>query len=53
MNPGDKVKVLNPFVMAFPGTYVIESCEEIEGGTAVHLEGIESAFDPRYLEVNL
>ena len=51
MSIGDKVKILEPFADFFPGTFIIESMEDLEGGTAVHLVRVESAFDPRYLEV--
>ena len=51
LEPGNKVHVLDPFADAFPGVHEVESIEAVEGGTVVHLVGIESAFDPKFLEV--
>lgn len=50
MTPGAVVRVLAPFDEAFPGTYSVEWREIIDGQDVVHLEGVESAFDPKYLE---
>lgn len=52
MNPGDSVRLLAPFDEFFIGTYIVESIDdEIAGGPAVHLVGIDPVFHPRYLEV--
>lgn len=50
MTPGTVVRVLAPFDEAFPGTYIVEWVEIIDEQTVVHLDGVESAFDPKYLE---
>ena len=47
----DKVRVLPPFDGAFPDIYTIESVDVLEGGTVCRLSGVESAFDPCFLEV--
>lgn len=48
---GCTVRVCEPFTTAFPDVYVVEAVADVEGGTVVMLEGVESAFDPKYLEV--
>ena len=47
---GSEVQILAPFDEAFPGTFVVESINEVEGGTVVMLQGVESAFDPLFLK---
>ena len=51
MNVGDKVTVLAPFTEFFPDTYVIASVTVLDSGTVIQLDGIDSAFDPKYLQV--
>ena len=51
-NVGDKVRVLPPFEVAFPDVYTVAAVDaESEGGPVFFLEGVDSAFDTRYLEV--
>lgn len=46
---GDRVRILPPFDQAFPGEY--EVAEINQADTWVKLEGEESAFDFRFVEV--
>lgn len=51
MEVGDFVTVKTPFDVAFPGIYVIDRVEVVEdGNTVYYLNGIEGAFDIKYLE---
>lgn len=46
MQPGDKVRLTAPWNERWPEVYVIAF---VEAGL-VYLEGIEGAFDPRFVE---
>lgn len=51
MQVGDVVTVNAPFDTAFPDVYTVERIEEVGDGSVVYfLEGIEGAFDIKYLE---
>lgn len=51
-NVGDKVRVLQPFAVAFPEVYTVAAVDtETEGGPVFFLEGVDSAFSALYLEV--
>ena len=47
MNIGDNVRILEPFNISFPETYVIVN---IDDNNVVFLENIEGGFDGKYLE---
>lgn len=49
--PGTIVRVLPPFSEAFPEPRKVDRLESVGGSTVVYLEGVESAFDPSFLEV--
>lgn len=52
MEVGTRVRVKEPFTQAFPDEYVISvRNDDIEGGPIYFLEGVESAFDAKYLEI--
>lgn len=52
MEVGTRVLVKEPFTQAFPDEYVISARnDDIEGGPIYFLEGVESAFDAKYLEI--
>ena len=51
MEVGTRVLVKEPFTQAFPDEYVISVIDDtIEGGPVYFLDGVESAFDAKYLE---
>ena len=52
MEVGAKVRVLSPFNDAFPNEYEIEDVDAfVDGGPVYYLNGIEGAFDAKFLEV--
>lgn len=52
MEVGLKVRVLTPFDVAFPDEYIIVSADSlVEGGPVYYLNGIDGAFDAKFLEV--
>lgn len=52
MEVGTTVRVKEPFTEAFPDDYVISVIDDtIEGGPVYFLDGVESAFDAKYLEI--
>ena len=51
MQVGSTVRVLAPFNDAFPDVYTVSAINaDIEGGPVYMLDGVESAFDIKYLE---
>jgi hypothetical protein len=46
---GDRVKILPPFDQAFPAAYAVTEVNQAD--TWVRVEGEESAFDFRFVEV--
>ena len=46
---GSTVRVLDPFAPFFPGTYTVSQVDD--PNTTAYLDGIDSAFDYRFLEV--
>ena len=48
MQVGDIVTVLPPFAVDFPGEYEVTHVDE--GNALVLLNGVESAFDFKYVE---
>ena len=51
MEEGMLVRVLAPFEEAYPNTYTVVQVDTAEDSKqVVYLEGVESAFDPSYLE---
>lgn len=52
MEVGSVVRVLEPFDRAFPEQYTVVTVTVAGcGAPIIYLQDIESAFDPRYLEV--
>jgi hypothetical protein len=49
MQIGQTIKIREPFDFAFPNEYVVIEINETD--TWVKVEGIESAFDFRFVEV--
>ena len=52
MQVGSTVRVLAPFNDAFPNDYEIVAVDTfVDGGPVYYLNGIEGAFDAKFLEV--
>lgn len=48
--PGQVVRVLEPFDEAYPDSYsIIEVVTQEDGQQVCRLDGVESAFDPKFL----
>lgn len=50
LNVGDKVKLLSPFDVVYPGEFTIESIRTLDDGSTAVRISMGADFDPQFLE---